>query len=94
MPQAKPIDEIRIGKIQAAIWRNETEHGPMHNVTLERIYRDGDQWKATGSLGRDDLLTAAKVLDLAHTRICELIASEKQRDNSGSHKPQKVQSTR
>ena len=43
----------------------------MHNVTLSRIYRDtnGD-WQETQSLGRNDLLLAAKVLDAAHTFIC------------------------
>jgi hypothetical protein len=34
-------------------------------VTLIRVYRNGDVWKESTHFGRDDLLLAAKVLDLA-----------------------------
>jgi hypothetical protein len=37
-----------------------------------RIYKDQeDEWKETHSLGRDDLLLAAKVLDQVHSFIVE-----------------------
>lgn len=68
----KPVHEIRLGAIKATIWGNETAAGQRHNVTLARLYKDQqDQWQSSESLGRDDLLTAAKVLDLAHTWIHE-----------------------
>lgn len=44
----KPIDEVRIGSIKAAIWRNEApegaskQTGPRFNVTFQRIYRDAE----------------------------------------------------
>ena len=34
-------------------------------MTLTRLYRNGDHWKESRQFGRDDLLQAAKVLDLA-----------------------------
>ena len=40
-----------------------------HNVTIERLYKDGDDWKSTTSFGRDDLPLVAKVADLAHSWI-------------------------
>ena len=67
----KPIHEVRIGSIKAAIWKNETENGVRYNVTLGRLYKDGDQWKSTDSFGRDDLLVLAKVADQAHSWICQ-----------------------
>ena len=68
----RPVHEIRLGRVKAAIWANETEHGIRHSVTLCRVYKDqGDKWKTTDSFGRDDLLVLAKVSDLAHTWICE-----------------------
>lgn len=67
--RARPVQEIRIGAIRAAIWRNETESGVRHNVTFERIYRDGEEWRSTSSFGRDDLLLLGKVADQAHTWI-------------------------
>ena len=72
MANQKPVSEIRIGRVKATIWRNETEQGPRHNVVFAQIYKDGDQWKSSQSFGRNDLLVVAKVADLAHTRIFEL----------------------
>lgn len=68
--KTKPIHEVRIGAIKAAIWRNETEAGVRHNVTLSRLYKDGEQWRSSDSFGRDDLLLVAKVADKAHSWIC------------------------
>ena len=65
----KPVHEIRLGRIKVAIWENETENGSRHNVSIVRLYKDGDQWKDSTSFGRDDLLLVAKIADLAHSWI-------------------------
>ena len=71
MLKEKPIHEVRLGAIKAAIWKNDTANGTRYNVTVSRIYKDREdnQWKSTDSFGRDDLLVLAKVADLAHTWI-------------------------
>ena len=70
-----PVDRIRIGRIEAAIWENPSENGPSYSVTIKRRYCDKDNnWQATPSMGRDDLLLLAKVADLAHSRVLELQA--------------------
>ena len=51
----RPVHEIRLGRIKAAIWENETQNGTRHNVTITRLYRDGDVWRDSSSFGRDDL---------------------------------------
>ena len=79
MSENKPVDEVRLGRIKAAIWENDTEAGAMHNVTLERTYRDGETWKSSQSFGRDDLLVVAKALDIAHTKIYQLQAAKRSR---------------
>jgi len=71
MPKQQPATEIRLGSIKCAIWENRTDNGTRFNVTLSRLYRDGEQWKSTDSFGRDDLLLLAKVIDQAHTWIFE-----------------------
>jgi hypothetical protein len=71
MAKQKPVHEIRIAGVKAAIWENETQNGTRHNVTVCRLYKDGEQWKQTESFGRDDLLVLAKVLDQTHTWIFE-----------------------
>jgi len=70
----KPVHEIRLGRIKAAVWENETQNGAgqkvtRHNVTLTRLYKDGDTWKDSSSFGRDDLPLVAKVADQAHSWI-------------------------
>ena len=65
----QPAHEIRMGSIKATIWENQTTAGMRHNVTVSRIYKDGEEWKQTDSFGRDDLQLLAKVVDLAHTWI-------------------------
>jgi len=69
----RPVHEIRIGCIKAVIWKNRVVgDGTMYNVVPVRIYRDeGGDWHDTHSLRRDDLLTARKVLDIAHSWVCE-----------------------
>ncbi|MCX6917639.1 MAG: hypothetical protein NT167_32160 [Verrucomicrobia bacterium] len=67
--KTKPIHEVRLGSIKAAVWKNETEAGVRYNVTFSRLYKDGEQWGSTESFGRDDLLLLAKVADQAHSWI-------------------------
>ena len=73
----KPVEEVRIGAVKAAVWRNVVDMGnnsrPMYSVTFQRLYRDGENaWKSTESFGRDDLLVLAKVAEKAFERVHEL----------------------
>lgn len=72
-----PVHTVRVGAIKVAIWRNSTQNGGyMHNSTLVRSYKNQQaEWAESGSLSRDDLLVAAKALDLAHTYIVETEAA-------------------
>lgn len=81
----QPVQEIRLGLIKAVIWANPTKNnGTMHNVTLARLYRDSDdKWQESASLRRDDLLLTRKVLDAAHSWICQT-EQERSADESAS----------
>jgi len=65
----RPTHEVRLGRIKAAIWKNETENGPRFSVAITRLYRTDERWESTTSFGRDDLPLVAKVADMAHTWI-------------------------
>lgn len=65
----RPVHEIRYGALKGVIWRNPTTNGVMHNVTLARLYKDGDQWKESSGFNAEDLPTLAKVLLDIHTWI-------------------------
>ncbi len=68
----KPAHKIRIGVLHVTIWRNHGEKGNWYSVIPARGYKKGDDaWKETDSLGFDDLLTMAKLLDDAHTWIAQ-----------------------
>lgn len=69
--KSRPVHEVRLGRIRAAVWENDTQNGTRHNVTLSRLYKDGEEWKDSTSFGRDDLPLVGKVADLAHSWIFE-----------------------
>ena len=74
-----PIDHIRLGAIQAAIWSNDTENGPRFSVTVERMYREreSNEWKYSGTFNRDDLLTLAKGVTSAYFPVSASVVSER-----------------
>lgn len=76
MAKNRPIHEIRVGKIKALVWANETVNGVRHNVTVARLYKDGHQWRSSDSFGQEDLPTVCKVLDLTHTWIFQATADD------------------
>ena len=68
--KVRPVHQVRLGRIRAAIWANETQNGVRHNVTVSRLYTDAEgNWKDAPSFGRDDLPLVCKVLDWAHSWI-------------------------
>ncbi len=47
--KAKPVHQVRLGNIKAAIWKNESESGTQLNVTFERLFKKGDEWQSSDS---------------------------------------------
>jgi hypothetical protein len=68
----QPVNKMRYGQISASIWRQEADKGPMFNVSFQRAYKDGDEWKTSTSFGKNDLLA----LSLLATRAFEWIAAQ------------------
>lgn len=83
----RPAHEVRLGRIKAAIWENETQNGTRHNVRVTRLYKEGNTWKDSDSFGRDDLLVVAKVLDLAHSWIFQHAAESESNHESDAEVP-------
>jgi hypothetical protein len=75
-----------MGVVKAAIWKNDTESGVRFNVTVSRIYKDGDEWKSTDSFGRDDLLVLGKVVDRAHSWIHDESQADEREETSSTHR--------
>jgi hypothetical protein len=80
MTHKSPVNEIRLGSIRAAIWENHSgQDAVWFNVTLSRIYSQGNAWKRTTAFRRDDLPIAAKALEIAYAWILDRQATSQQR---------------
>ena len=80
MPHTKPIHEIRLGTIRAAIWENQSRSkDTWFGVTVSRLYNDGTRWKDSSSFRRDDLPVVAKIMEMAYAWIWERQTAESTR---------------
>lgn len=64
----KPVKKFRCGNVTVAVWKNEE----FHSVTLQKSYKDGEEWKNTDSLSSGDILNAMKALERAEAYISTL----------------------
>lgn len=68
----KPVQVFRSSGLSASIFRNEAEKGtPFFKVSLQRTCKDGDDFKTTTSLSRDDLPVASLLLQRAWAYIVD-----------------------
>ena len=69
--RSRPWTEARSGMLKAVVWKNHVGDGATYTSTqLTRLYKDkNDQWQETNSLGRDDLLRAARLLQRVFDQI-------------------------
>ena len=80
---SQPVHKIRHRAVSASIWRQETDKGPMFNVTFQRSYKIGDDWKNSGSFGQRDLL----VLGLIAARTFEWIGTQSRKTKQPAESP-------
>jgi hypothetical protein len=86
MPDNKPVAQVRLYPITAAIWKNATAKGSaFYSVTFSRSYKDAEgKYKDADSYSGSDLLLLAKVADLAHSKVEELRVSEGHADEGAA----------
>ena len=66
---SEPALELRRGLIKVRVWRRQSKKGTRYSLGVVRLFRNGDQWKESTRLGRDDLPVVRMVLDEAYTWI-------------------------
>lgn len=91
MSSDRPAHEIRMGRIKAAIWRNQNDSGTWFSVTITRIYKTDSGWETSSSFSRDELPLVSKVADLAHTWIYQ---HGNEREDSETNEREKTNSRR
>ena len=62
----KPAKSVKVGAVEVAVWENSSKEGrKFFSTTIERNYKDGEEWKKTGSLRDNDLPKAILALQQA-----------------------------
>lgn len=76
----RPVDTVRHGNVEIAIWRNTGERGDFYTASAPTIrYKDNaGEWKDGSSFGRHDLLDVAEASREAATKIRDLQKSRGQ----------------
>ena len=63
----EPVKKVKIGGIEVAVWENTSSDGnKFFTTTMERNYKDGEDWKKTNSLRVNDLPKAILALQKAY----------------------------
>ena len=71
----KPEKTFRIGYCSASVFVNEASGDrTFRSVSLQRRYKDGDEWKSSSSFSLADLPHAIAVLQMALNHLCPLEA--------------------
>jgi hypothetical protein len=70
-PGTKPVKVFRLRGVKVAVFENKGEQGSFFKTAVQRIYKDGEEWKTTTNLGRDDLPVARMLMERAWEWILE-----------------------
>ena len=64
------LKHIRVGGVEATIWKNTNDARETFSVTLKRNYKDRNgEWKTTNSLRQNDLPKALLALQKAFETV-------------------------
>jgi hypothetical protein len=58
---SQPEQTFKLGSAQASIFLNEGEQGSFRTVTVQRRYKDGEEWKSSNSFTGTQLANAIAV---------------------------------
>ena len=73
-----PVKKFRCGSIVASIWENELkDKRVLLSVTLQKTYKDGDEWKESKSYTVNDLPKVKNILEKSFDYIMAFNKDEK-----------------
>ncbi|MGD9723579.1 MAG: hypothetical protein AB7O59_19755 [Pirellulales bacterium] len=80
----KPLKVFRLRGISASVFENHSKNAErsstFHKVSLQRTYRDGDEFKTTTSFGRDELPICIHLMQQAWAFILDAESKRGQDD--------------
>jgi hypothetical protein len=81
---AKPVKVFRFRGVSASVFENHAKNGErpvtFHKVSVQRTYKDGDEFKTTTSFSRDDLPVCMHVMQQAWAFILDAESKRGQDD--------------
>ncbi len=81
----KPVKTLRLRGVSASVFENHAKSADrdisFHKVSLQRTYKDGNEFKTSTSFGRDYLPVAALLLKRAWEFILEAEANRSRDDD-------------
>ena len=87
-PPNKPVKVFRLRGVRVAVFENRSEadgrESLYHRVSVQRVYKAGEEFKTTGSLGRDDLPVARLLLERAWEFILDIEAAARTAEGEGA----------
>lgn len=63
-----PVNKEKVGGVTVSTWENEGKNGKFYTITMQRAYKDGDEWKNTQSLRVNDLPKAILALQKTYEK--------------------------
>jgi hypothetical protein len=65
---AQPEKTFRLGSAHASVFLNDSDEGQFRTITVQRRYKDGDNWKSSNSYTGTQAASALVVIQqaLAH----------------------------
>lgn len=65
----KPVNVEKVGGISVSTWENSSEKGgKFYTMTLQRCYKDGEEFKYTGNLRVNDIPKAILALQKTYEK--------------------------
>ncbi len=75
----KPVKVFRLRGVTASVFANQAKSEgrdiTFHKVSVQRIYKDGDEWRTTTNFGRDELPIAQLLMSRAWEFILDAEAT-------------------
>ena len=68
---SKPEQTFKLGSAHASIFQNDGEQGPFRTVTIQRRYKDGDEWKSSNSFTATQLANSIAISQRAIAYILD-----------------------
>lgn len=76
----KPVKVYRLRGVKASVFENHANENVFYKVSLQRIYREGEEFKTTTSFSRDDLPVAQLLLHRAWEFILDAESSRNEQE--------------